>query len=118
MATASPDIKAAADFYGGGVPVDEGVGSPFDRTPNIQCPIIIFDGEEDRHPSPEEVRKFAAELERHGKVHELHIYPGVGHAFMSAQGPRRRAEAVDDAWQRLIGWFEKYLAREPVATRG
>jgi carboxymethylenebutenolidase len=117
MATVSPDIRAAADFYGGGVPGDEGVGSPLDRTPNIQCPIIIFDGEEDTHPSPEEVRSIGAQLERHGKVHEIHLYPGVGHAFMSAKGARRRAEAIDDAWSRLLGWFEKYLALEPAVSR-
>lgn len=117
LAAVRADIRAAADFYGGGVPNAEGLASPLEMTPNIHCPIIIFDGEEDQHPSPEEVRRIGAELQRHGKVHEVHIYPGVGHGFMSARGARRRAEAVDDAWSRLLGWFQRYLALEPAVAR-
>jgi len=76
MAATNPLIGVAADFYGGGVPVGEGGPSPLELTSNIRCPIIIFDGEEDQHPSPEEVRGSEAELVRHGIVHEVHIYPG------------------------------------------
>jgi carboxymethylenebutenolidase len=117
MATQRPDLRATADFYGGGVHAGEGGPSPLEMTANIRCPVIIFDGELDEHPSPDEVRKTGAELERYGKVHEIHIYPEVGHAFMSAQGPRRRAEAVDDAWERLLGWFDRHLVPEPVGAR-
>jgi carboxymethylenebutenolidase len=109
MAASNPVFGVAADFYGGGVHGGEGGASPFELTSNIRCPIIIFDGEEDRHPSPEEVRKTEAELIRHGIVHEVHIFPGVGHAFMSAEGPRRNQQVVDEAWSRLFGWFEKHL---------
>ena len=117
MAATSPEIRVAADFYGGGVHKGEGGPSPFEQTANIRCPILVFDGEEDQHPSPEEVRKTGAELARHGIVHEVHIYPGVGHAFMSAQGARRRQEVIDDAWSRLTGWFERYLVAEPALAR-
>ncbi len=117
IATQRPDLRAAADFYGGGVHNGEGGPSPFEMTANIRCPVIIFDGEQDEHPSPEEVRKTEAELARHGKVHEVHIYPGVGHAFMSASGSRAKIEVQDDAWSRLMGWFDRYLVAEPVAAR-
>ncbi len=116
MAATSPAIRAAADFYGGGIHRGEGGPAPIELTPNIRCPVIIFDGEEDEHPSPEEVRQTGAELARHGLVHEVHIYPEVGHGFMSAHGSRRRAEAVDDAWSRLLGWFKQYVAAEAVAV--
>ena len=115
MAANNPVIGVAADFYGGGVHDGEGGPSPFEQTRNIRCPIIVFDGEEDRHPSPEEVRKTEAELARHGIVHEVHIYPGVGHAFMSAEGPRHKPEVVEDAWSRLLDWFHKYLPAPQLA---
>jgi carboxymethylenebutenolidase len=118
MAATNPAFRAAADFYGGGVLVGDGGPAPFDLTANIRCPVIVFDGEEDKHPSPEEVRKIESELARHGIVHEVHIYPGVGHAFMSAQGARRKPEAIDDAWTRLLGWFERHLAPQPALSRG
>jgi len=117
MATQRPDLRCAADFYGGGVLLGEDGPSPFDMTANIRCPILVLDGEEDQHPSPDEVRKLDAELQRHGVVHETHIYPGVGHAFMSGRGPRANPEVQEDAWSRLMDWFNKYLVAEPVAAR-
>lgn len=116
MAATSPAIQAAADFYGGGVHRGEGGPSPLELTSHIRCPVIIFDGEEDAHPSPEEVRQTEAELARQGIVHEVHIYPGVGHAFMSASGSRRRPDVIDDAWSRLLDWFRQYVAAEPAGA--
>ncbi len=115
MAASSPVFGGAADFYGGGVHGGEGGPSPLELTRNIRCPIIIFDGEEDRHPSPEEVRKTEAELARHGVVHEVHIYPGVGHGFMSAKGSGHKPEVVEDAWSRLFAWFHQYLPAPELA---
>lgn len=116
MAATNPEIRVAADFYGGGVFRGEGGTAPFDLTPNIRCPIAIFDGEEDPHPSPEEVRKIGAELARHGVPHEVHIYPGVGHGFMS-QGERGRPDIIEEAWSRLLGWLKEPLRAEALAGR-
>ena len=116
MAATSSTIRAAADFYGGGIPRGEGGPAPLELTSQIRCPVIIFDGEEDAHPSPDEVRQTGAELARHGVIHEVHIYPEVGHGFMSATGSRRRAEAVDDAWSRMLAWFQQYVAAEVVGA--
>jgi carboxymethylenebutenolidase len=118
MAATSPEIRVAADFYGGGVLQGEGGPAPSDLTANIRCPVIVFDGEEDRHPSPDEVRQIEAELARNGVPHEVHIYPGVGHGFMGAEGERRRPEVIEDAWSRLLTWLDRYLVAEPVAARG
>ena len=115
MAGTSPVIGVAADFYGGGVHGGEGGPSPLELTGNIRCPVIVFDGEEDKHPSPDEVRKTEAELARHGVVHEVHIFPGVGHAFMSAEGPRHKPEVVEEAWSRLFAWFHKHLPAAQLA---
>src|SRR6266540_3124928 len=116
IAATNPEIRAAADFYGGGIHRGEDGPNPIELTPNIRCPVIIFDGEQDEHPSPEEVRRTEVELVRHGVRHEVHIYPDVGHGFMGAKGSRRRAEAVDDAWSRLLDWFQRYVTAEPVAA--
>ena len=112
MAATSAEIRVAADFYGDGVLRGEEGPAPFELTSRIRCPVAIFDGEEDPHPSPEEVRKIEAELARHGVVHEVHIYPGVGHGFMSAQGARRRADVIEDAWSCLLSWLAQPLASE------
>jgi len=118
MAATSPIIGVAADFYGGGVPVGDGGPSPLSLTANIRCPVIIFDGDQDTRPSPEEVMNTAAELEKHGVIHEVHIYPGVNHAYMSAEGSARDESAIEDSWTRLFAWFHQYLpAAELAAAR-
>lgn len=113
MATASPDIKVAADFYGGGTLKGEDGPAPFDMTKNIRCPVIVIDGEEDAHPSPDEVRKIGAELARNGVTHEVHILPRVGHGFMAGS---KSPDIIEQAWSLWLGWFDKHLVREPVGA--
>jgi dienelactone hydrolase len=59
-------------------------------------------------------------LKASGEPYELFRYPSVGHAFMNAttEGIARRLklgqgehdqEAVDLAWSRLLGFFDKQL---------
>jgi carboxymethylenebutenolidase len=113
MATLRSDLHAAADLYGGGVLEAMGAAAPIEATANIQCPILILNGDADTTCTAEEVRGIAAELERLGKVHELHIYPGVGHGFMS----RGSREVIEDAWERTLAWFDRYLAHKPALAR-
>lgn len=60
-------------------------------------------------------------LKAAGVPHEVHIYPGLGHAFMnnSPEGLRRRKNmgmndednaAVELAWSRFRSWMSKYLS--------
>ena len=62
MSAASKDLKAGVMFYGGGTMVPFGEGpTPFDRTREINCPIQGHFGAEDKNPSPEDMRKLAAD---------------------------------------------------------
>ena len=116
MASRNSDIRAAVDCYGGGVFDPDGPGpTPFETTAGISCPVLILDGELDEHPSPDQVRQIAAEMEKFGKLHEVHIYPEVGHGFMSG-GPRVKPEVVEDAWSRIFDWFRQHVAAEAVAA--
>ena len=118
MASRNHAIRAAVDCYGGGVFDADGPGpTPFETTADIGCPVLILDGEKDEHPSPEQVGQIAAELERLGKVHEVHIYPEVGHGFMSPNGRRSRPEVIEDAWARILDWFGRHVAAEAVAAK-
>lgn len=110
MATHLPELKAAVVFYGGNIMRPWGEGpAPFDRSAEIQCPILGLFGQEDGNPSPEDVAKIDAELTRLGKLHEFHSYPGAGHAFMNEGRPSYREDAARDAWPKCIGWFQRYL---------
>ena len=48
-------------------------------------------------------------MERAGVVNELVIEQGADHAFFNDSGKRYDAVAATDAWQRLQGWFTRYL---------
>ena len=110
MATQRSDFKAAVVFYGGNIMRPWGEGpAPFELTDRIQCPVLGLFGKDDGNPNPADVAKLDAELTRLGKVHEFHSYPGAAHAFMSEGRPSYREDAANDAWQRCVGWFDKYL---------
>jgi carboxymethylenebutenolidase len=104
VAGSCPNIGAAAVFYGGGIFAGEDGPAPIDLTGNIRCPVLVVDGEQDERPSPEDVRKTAAALAEHGVIHEAHIYPDVGHGFMSRPSP-----ATDAAWKRTVEWLHQYM---------
>jgi carboxymethylenebutenolidase len=114
MAGLRPDIRAITSLYGGGIYIGHDGPAPIERTANIDCPVLILNGENDRVITADECRKIEAELKLHGKTVDLHIYPGTGHAFMATRGSK---EVSDDAWFRQVAWFDKYLVREPALAQ-
>ena len=111
MAGSNSQLRAAAVFYGGNTMVPWGDGpTPFDITPNINCPVIGFFGEDDPNPSPEDVKKIDAELTRHEKLHTFHSYAGTGHSFQEKGTESYRDAAAEDSWGKLLAWFQKYLS--------
>ena len=106
-----PDIKAASVFYGGRIlqPLGGSGPSPLELTEKISSPVLGLFGEEDQNPTPEDVGKIEAELKKHGKVYEFHMYPGSGHGFHCDTRASYRPEAARDAWGKTMAWFNKYL---------
>jgi len=111
-----PSLDAAVDCYGGRVVAgpDELTPimpkAPFDMTADLNCPLMGLFGIEDTQPSPDQVAKIEAELKKHGKTYEFHTYENAGHGFFAVDRTMYRTEAANDGWQRVFGWFGKYLA--------
>jgi len=105
------NIAAAGVFYGGNIMGAMGsTTAPFDITANIQCPMAGYFGGDDVNPSPDDVAKISAELDKFGKVHEFHSYPGAGHAFQDfTNPPMYRERAAKESWQELLAFFGKHL---------
>jgi carboxymethylenebutenolidase len=108
-------IDAAVDCYGGGVvakpqeltprqPV-----APIDFTADLQCPLLGLFGVEDTRPSPDDVARTKAELEKHGKRYEFHVYENAGHAFFAVDRPQYRPHAAVDGWKKVLAWFGTHL---------
>jgi len=111
MAASKPVFKAAGVFYGGNIMKAWGDGpTPFDLTPYIHCPIAGFFGEDDTNPSPADVDKIAAQLDKYRKPREFHRYEGAGHAFLNFTNPGTfREEPARDAWDKLIPFLQRHL---------
>ena len=117
MASAIPGMKAAVDYYGGNRMLSWGDGpTPFDRTGDIQCPVLGHFGEIDANPSQADMAKFDAEMTRLGKEHQFYSYPNADHGFMNERGPRYNADADKNSWPRTLDFFARTLQQAPVAA--
>ena len=112
MVAANPTFKAGVAYYGGNIMAPWGDGhSPFDRTAEIHCPIMGHFGEDDKNPSPEDMRKLDAALTKYGKVHEFRSYSKTGHGFMNNRSESYRAHADEASWPRTLDFFKRYLVK-------
>ncbi len=99
-----PEALDASVIYYGQVTADDEKLAPID------APILGLFGGADTGIKVESVEAFRAALERLEKEHEVHIYPGVGHAFANPTGTNYNAEAATDAWARTVEFLARYLA--------
>jgi len=102
LASGTPHLSAAVPFYG-----------PLPDNPNFSgskraAVLAIYAALDTRVTSSEAAAKAA--LERDGLINDIIIEPHADHAFFNDTGPRYNAAAADDAWQRVLEWFARYLA--------
>ena len=111
-AAATTSFTAAVDFYGGGVYSKWGTDrpAPSELTANVSCPIQGHFGMLDTSPSPEEMHKLDAELNRLGKQHEFFFYDNAPHGFNCSGRKSYRPEADKTSWQRTLEFFATHLA--------
>ena len=111
-AAATTSFTAAVDYYGGGVYSKWGSDRPAPSTlaANVSCPIQGHFGMLDTSPSPEEMHKLDAELNRLGKQHEFFYYDNAPHGFNCAGRKSYRPEADKTSWQRTLEFFATHLA--------
>lgn len=111
-AASNPAFRACVVYYGGNmfVPWSDDGPPPFDLLGNIRGEVIGFFGNDDQNPSPEDVNRIDAELDRLGIAHEFHRYDGAGHAFQNfLSAPRYREEATRDSWAKTLRFLDRTL---------
>ena len=70
-------------------------------------PVLGIFGVEDRAPSPAQVEQFSAGLEAAGIEHEITLYDGVGHAFVTDMAAIARGGAPGAAWDQFVNWLAR-----------
>ena len=83
--------------------------APIDYTKDLPCPILGLFGNDDSHPSPEQVNQHEEALKAYGKNYEFHRYDGAGHGFFYYHRPNYRQAQAVDGWEKVFSFLEKYL---------
>ena len=94
------DLDAAVPFYGG-QPTAENAAK-------IKAPVLANYGELDTRITSGWPAYDSALTAAH-VPHEGYVYAGANHGFHNDTTPRYDDAAAKLAWQRTLGWFDKYL---------
>ena len=109
-------LSACAPFYGmvryaAGLDVAKKPRQPLDAIPDLTCPLLGLYGAEDALIPVADVEELKRRLAATKHAHELHVYPGAGHAFANDTRPEAyRPAAAADAWSRLVPFLRAQLS--------
>ncbi len=100
VAVNSPDLNAAAPYYGS-TPAPEDV-------PKIKAKVMAHYASDDERINSG-IPAFEEALKKAGIEYQIFIYEGTQHAFNNDTGTRYNKEAADLAWKRTTGFFREKL---------
>jgi carboxymethylenebutenolidase len=107
-----PGVTAAVPWYGHVKRVykDAPGVDAFSLTEKIKVPVLGLYGDADTGIPTPDVKAFEAQLKKTNPNVEFVLYPGAPHAFFSDDRPQvYKKEASEDAWERCVAFFDKYL---------
>jgi carboxymethylenebutenolidase len=93
-------LAAAVPFYG-----------PAPESPdfsNAKAAVYAIYGEQDERVNASRDRAESA-LQAAGLTYEIQTFAGAGHAFFNDTGQRYNPEAAQQAWQKMLDWFNQHL---------
>jgi carboxymethylenebutenolidase len=108
LSIADPRVKATALFYGPLV-------TDAAKLRNVQGPILGIFGNDDKAPSPDDVKKWQDALKAAGKTDvTVFQFDGVGHAFASKSAAKMGAyneTKANEAFAKMWTWLDAKLPR-------
>lgn len=96
-------LDATVVYYGGGM------ATTTERLAPIKWPVLGIFGDKDTAIPLTMVKQFEDSLNKLGIKNEIHIYPGVGHAFANPSGANYAPEATKDAWEKTLAFLDRNL---------
>ena len=75
----------------------------------IKWPVLGFYGDKDQNFPEAMIKEFESALNSVGVKNEIHIYPGLGHAFANPSGATYAPKEARDAWDKTLSFLEKQL---------
>lgn len=103
LAISGEKLDATVVYYGGGMATTTAQLSP------IKWPVLGIFGDQDQAIPTSTVRTFEQSLNTLGIENEIHIYPGVGHAFANPSGMNYAPDETKNAWEKTVTFLKKHL---------
>lgn len=94
----NPQINACVVFYG----IRKDVENKFDQ---LKAKVIGFFGELDKGIPVERVREVESELKKKDSTATFTVFPGAQHAFFNDTRPAYNPEAAEEAWSKMLPFF-------------
>lgn len=83
---------------------------PLEAVAKITGPVLgIYAGEDDWINSG--LPAIVESMIKYKKTFEMKLYSGVQHAFFNETMPTYNKSAAEDAWERAVSFFSKYLVK-------
>lgn len=105
-------VDAAVAWYGPtfAEPTSLKPQNPVDVTDKIDRPVLgLYAGDDSGIPMTHVDRMRAGLMAfGHDKKSQIHVYPGVPHAFHADYRQTYRKPEADDGWKRMLAWFKKH----------
>ena len=97
-----PDVAVTGVFYGN-------VRDDVDALRRLGGPVLGVFGADDGMIPPNEVAGFERALEAAGVEHEVRVFDGVGHAFVTGPAGIASDPVQAEAWQLLVDFLRRHL---------
>jgi carboxymethylenebutenolidase len=106
----NPQLKAGAAWYGRLTGPKDPLHprNPIDLVSELKAPVLGLYGGKDQGIPLDTVDEMRAALKSAGKTAEIVVYPDAGHAFNADYRPSYNKAAAEDAWNRMLAWFNKH----------
>lgn len=76
----------------------------------IKWPVLGIFGDKDQAIPLKQINQFKAALDQIGITNEIHIYPGIGHAFANPSGDNYAPKETQDAWEKTLSFLKRYVS--------
>jgi carboxymethylenebutenolidase len=106
----NPNVKAGVAWYGRLVGESTALTPkyPIDIAANLKVPVLgLYGGKDDYIPN-DTVEQMRKALKAGNSGSEIILYPDTPHGFLADYRPTYRKEQAEDAWNKMLAWFQKY----------